>query len=125
MVLFLRALGCLSLKHVVPLIAVNIFAILKSKDGNHRVLVVKQYRPPLKKYTIELPAGELLMDLARLSLLGLVYSCIDAVMYHRCAGLVDDNESPKVSKLCMGTVPVYSVLRWFPASHSPGIFTSF
>ncbi|KAG2485790.1 hypothetical protein HYH03_015501 [Edaphochlamys debaryana] len=37
--------------------AVNIFAILKRKDGNHQVLVVKQYRPPLGKYTVELPAG--------------------------------------------------------------------
>ncbi|GFR50279.1 hypothetical protein Agub_g12466, partial [Astrephomene gubernaculifera] len=36
--------------------AVNVFAILKHKDGNHQVLVVKQYRPPLEKYTIELPA---------------------------------------------------------------------
>ncbi|GLI63208.1 hypothetical protein VaNZ11_006061 [Volvox africanus] len=50
--------------------AVNIFAILKKKDGNHVVLVVKQYRPPLGKYTIELPAG-----------------------------LVDNNESPKEAAL--------------------------
>ncbi|GLC45501.1 hypothetical protein PLESTM_001742600 [Pleodorina starrii] len=50
--------------------AVNIFAILKKKDGNHHVLVVKQYRPPLGKFTIELPAG-----------------------------LVDNNESPKDAAL--------------------------
>ncbi|PNW71525.1 hypothetical protein CHLRE_16g657964v5 [Chlamydomonas reinhardtii] len=37
--------------------AVNIFAVLKKKDGNHQVLVVKQYRPPMGKHTIELPAG--------------------------------------------------------------------
>ncbi|KAG2451773.1 hypothetical protein HYH02_003552 [Chlamydomonas schloesseri] len=37
--------------------AVNIFAVLKKKDGNHLVLVVKQYRPPMGKHTIELPAG--------------------------------------------------------------------
>lgn len=37
--------------------AVNVFGVLKRKGKDPHVLVVKQFRPPLGKQTVELPAG--------------------------------------------------------------------
>ena len=37
--------------------AVAIFALLRSKGAADKTVFVRQYRPPLQCYTIELPAG--------------------------------------------------------------------
>jgi len=37
--------------------AVAIFAILKKKNEPDRTLLIKQFRPPMDKFTIEMPAG--------------------------------------------------------------------
>lgn len=39
------------------LTAVDIYAILKSKEDSHLLLVV-QYRPAIEKYAIEFPSGK-------------------------------------------------------------------
>ena len=37
--------------------AVAIFAVLRSKGAADKTVFVRQYRPPMQGYTIELPAG--------------------------------------------------------------------
>lgn len=37
--------------------AVDVLAILKKEGEPKRIVLVKQFRPPLKRYTIEMPAG--------------------------------------------------------------------
>jgi 8-oxo-dGTP pyrophosphatase MutT (NUDIX family) len=47
-----------SFTFLLPLIAVDIYAILKSDEGSHLLLVV-QYRPAIEKYAIEFPSGKI------------------------------------------------------------------
>ena len=37
--------------------AVGIFAVLRSKASGDKTVFVRQYRPPMRGYTIEFPAG--------------------------------------------------------------------
>ena len=37
--------------------AVGIFAVLRSKASEDKAVFVRQYRPPMRTYTIEFPAG--------------------------------------------------------------------
>ena len=44
------------LRHA-PHAAVAVFAVIKRRGQEPRLIIVQQFRPPLGKYTVELPAG--------------------------------------------------------------------